>query len=82
MDIMMPLMDGYAAIRAIRSLPWSGHLTIVALTAKTGEAERARCRDAGADGYISKPVENGFDFVRSLTRFLADGASTELEVVG
>ena len=80
MDIMMPVMDGYAAIRAIRKLPRSGHLAIVALTAKTGAAEHTRCLEAGADGYITKPVENGFDFVQSLSQFLTDGARTELEV--
>ena len=80
MDIMMPVMDGYAAIQKIRELPWSGHLAIVALTAKTGAAERARCIEAGANGYISKPVENGSVFVRSLTQFLGDAAGAASEV--
>jgi signal transduction histidine kinase/HAMP domain-containing protein/ActR/RegA family two-component response regulator len=73
MDIMMPVMDGYATIRGIRKLPWGEQLAIVALTAKTGAAERERCLDAGATGYISKPVENGGEFLQSLTQFLPDG---------
>jgi len=77
MDIMMPVMDGYAAIRAIRNLPWKGELAIIALTAKIGAAERDLCLDAGATGYIAKPVENGPDFIQTLSRFLADR-----EVVG
>ena len=59
MDIMMPVMDGYATMRAIRKLARIASLPIVALTAKTGAGERQRCLDAGASAYISKPVENG-----------------------
>jgi two-component system chemotaxis sensor kinase CheA len=73
MDIMMPIMDGYETIRAIRDLPGATDLPIIALTAKTGTAESDRCLGAGASGYISKPVENGPDFLQSLTRFLANG---------
>ena len=73
MDIMMPIMDGYAAIRAIRDLPAGLDLPIIALTAKTGVAETDRCFDAGASGYISKPVENAPDFLQTLTRFLPNG---------
>jgi signal transduction histidine kinase/ActR/RegA family two-component response regulator len=72
MDIMMPVMDGYATMRAIRkSLP-DRPLAIVALTAKTGAGERQRCLDAGATAYISKPVENGPDFLVSLSACLVD----------
>ena len=56
MDIMMPVMDGYATMRAIRKLPWPGPLVIIALTAKTGAGERERCIEAGATAYMSKPV--------------------------
>jgi signal transduction histidine kinase/CheY-like chemotaxis protein/HAMP domain-containing protein len=73
MDIMMPIMDGYATIRMIRQLPFGTDLAIVALTAKTGAAERERCLDAGATGYISKPVENGSVFLENLTQFFAGG---------
>jgi CheY-like chemotaxis protein len=72
MDIMMPIMDGYETMRAIRKLPRARPLTIVALTAKTGEGERQRCLDAGATAYMSKPVENGPTFLRDLTASLRE----------
>jgi CheY-like chemotaxis protein len=70
MDIMMPVMDGYATMRAIRELPELGGITIIALTAKTGAGERDRCLNAGASGYISKPVENGPDFIVAMSECL------------
>jgi signal transduction histidine kinase/HAMP domain-containing protein/ActR/RegA family two-component response regulator len=71
-DIMMPVMDGYDAMRAMRKLPLSSPLAIVALTAKTGSGERERCLEAGASAYISKPVENGSDFLLDLAEALTD----------
>jgi signal transduction histidine kinase/CheY-like chemotaxis protein/HAMP domain-containing protein len=70
-DIMMPIMDGYDTIRAMRKLPRPGRLPIVALTAKTGRGERERCTEAGASAYISKPVENGPDLVLALGQCLS-----------
>ena len=69
-DIMMPVMDGYATMRAMRELPAGGDLPIVALTAKVGTGERQRCIDAGASAYIAKPVENGPDFLLALGQCL------------
>ena len=56
-DIMMPVMDGYATIRAMRKLPLRADLPIVALTANVAAGERQRCIDAGASTYVSKPVD-------------------------
>jgi CheY-like chemotaxis protein len=56
MDIMMPGMDGYATIRAIRALEKFESLPILAVTGKVVPGERARCLDAGANDYIPKPV--------------------------
>jgi CheY-like chemotaxis protein len=56
MDIMMPVMDGYDAIRAIRALGRDRALAIIAVTGKATSGERERCIEAGADGYIPKPV--------------------------
>ena len=60
MDCQMPVMDGYAATRAIRaledqSLIASRHIPIVALTAHATEADREFCRVAGMDGFLTKP---------------------------
>jgi signal transduction histidine kinase/HAMP domain-containing protein/ActR/RegA family two-component response regulator len=57
MDIMMPGMDGYAAMRAMRSLPAGASVPIIAFSARVDDGERQRCIDAGASGYVPKPVD-------------------------
>ena len=57
MDIMLPEMDGYDTMRAIRHMYSFNELPIVALTAKAMKGDREKCIDAGASDYIAKPVE-------------------------
>ncbi len=57
MDIMMPVMDGYQAMREIRANPEWQHLPIIALTARAVLDEQERCIEAGANDYLVKPVD-------------------------
>jgi PAS domain S-box-containing protein len=67
MDLDMPVMDGIASTRLIRQLPGREHLPIYALTANALESDRARCREAGMNGFLAKPYEKA-----AVTRILGE----------
>ncbi len=57
MDIMMPVMNGYEAMEAIRADEKLKHLPIIAVTAKAMEADRKAAFKSGADDYLTKPID-------------------------
>jgi len=56
-DMMMPEMDGYEAIPLIKNITSRAQTPIIAVTAQAMVGDREKCLEAGADGYLSKPVD-------------------------
>ncbi|MEC5156916.1 response regulator [Chryseobacterium sp. MP_3.2] len=57
MDMMMPEMDGYEAIERMKKDEQTKKIPVIAITAQAMTGDREKCMEAGADGYISKPVD-------------------------
>jgi len=83
MDIMMPFMDGYETMRAIRALDQFAALPMIAVTGKVMAGERQRCIDAGANEYASKPINTSelLTVVRQLVPELSNIAPIEASIL-
>ncbi len=57
MDLGLPVLDGWEAIRQIKSSPETKHIPIIALTAHAMSYDRAKAREAGCDDFETKPVD-------------------------
>jgi len=57
LDMMMPEVDGYEAIQLIRKLNSNSRLPIIAVTAQAMSGDKEKCLNAGAQAYVSKPID-------------------------
>lgn len=72
MDMMMPEMDGYQAIEKMKNDDTLKHIPVIAITAQAMTGDREKCLEAGADGYISKPV-NVDELTEVLNKVISKG---------
>jgi CheY-like chemotaxis protein len=72
LDTMMPEMDGLETLRAIRANPSTADVPVLMLTAKTQNDDFQAAIEAGANGYLTKPFNQG-DVLDSVARYLGCG---------
>jgi len=71
MDMMMPDMDGYQAIAAMKKSAAMQNIPVLAVTAQAMVGDRERCLSAGASGYVSKPI-NVDELLMQIKKFTPD----------
>lgn len=74
-DLMMPVMDGYGVIDALAKDDRTSHLPVLVLTAKALPEDQARCEEAGARRFLTKPFDPE-DLAAELARVLAEPQAT------
>lgn len=70
MDLKMPVMDGFEAVRLVRQSDWGKHLPVIAITALAVEGDREKALDAGCTDYIPKPITDYSIIERKVREFL------------
>jgi len=73
-DMMMPEMDGYQMISAIKKIPGLQKLPLIAVTAQAMIGDREKCLAMGADNYIAKPINVDL-LLKILDKYLTDDVS-------
>jgi CheY-like chemotaxis protein len=71
LDVMMPVMDGWAVLEHLRSLPKDDRPRVVVLSARSGRDDRAKAAELGADAFVAKPFN--VDDVLGVVRLLEPG---------
>lgn len=69
LDILLPYLDGFALLKALREDPKTADLPVLVLTGKTSEADIARVVEAGANDFLAKPFQPN-ELSQRLTRLL------------
>lgn len=72
MDMMMPGMDGYEAMASMKEMPELKDIPVIAVTAQAMLGDRERCLNAGAVGYVSKPI-NVDELVKLINLYVLTG---------
>jgi len=76
MDIQLPDVDGLTFTRQLKSNPATQHIPVVAFTAYAMKGDEARMREAGCDGYLSKPIDVA-NFTNSVKSYLKANTSAD-----
>lgn len=80
LDVMMPIMDGYQTCRQLKRDPVTMHIPVVMVTALDGQTERVKGLEAGADDFLSKPIDDLSLFARVRSLLRLNSVISELRV--
>ena len=73
MDIQLPMLDGYEAMRQIKALPGLGTIPIIAASSFAMKGDEEKARASGCDDYVTKPY-SPMDLLRLVRRYLGETA--------